>query len=186
MLLFSCLVMSDSLWPHGLKHTCPSPSCPSGWWTYLPEFAQTHIHWFDDTIQPAHPLCPLLLLPSVFPSIRTFSNELALWIRWPKYGSFSFSISPSNEHSGLISFRIDWLDILAVQGVHKSLFQHHSWKASLLWLSDFFMVQLSHSYVTTGKTIDIPIQNFVCKVMSLFLIHYLGLSSLFFQETSIF
>ena len=135
---------------------------------YLPEFAQTHIHWFNDTIQPAHPLCPLLLLPSVFPSIRTFSNELALWIRWPKYGSFSFSISPSNEHSGLISFRIDWFDILAIQGVHKSLFQHHSWKASLLWLSDFFMVQLSHSYVTTGKTIDVPIQNFVCKVISLF------------------
>ena len=97
-------------------------------------------------------LCrPLLLLPSVFPSIRVFSNESALHIRWPKYWSFSFNINPSNEYSGLISFRMDWLDLLAVQGTLKSLLQHHSSKASILWRSAFFIVQLSHPYVTTGK-----------------------------------
>ena len=99
-------------------------------------------------------LChPLLLLPSVFPSIRVFSSESIVHIRWPKYWSFSFSISPSNEYSGLISFRMDWLDLLAVQGTLKSLLQYHSSKASILWCSAFFMVQLSHSYMTTGKTI---------------------------------
>ena len=97
--------------------------------------------------------CPLLLLPSIFPSIRVFSNESALRIRWPKYWSFSFSISPSNEHSGLISYRMDWLDLLAVQGTLKGLLQHHSSKASILWHSAFFIVQLSHPYMTTGKTI---------------------------------
>ena len=101
-------------------------------------------------------LChPLLLLPSIFPSIRVFSNESALCIRWPKYWSFSSSISPSNEHPGLISFRIDWLDLLAVQGTLKSLLQHHSSKASILRCSAFFVVQLSHPYTTTGKTIDL-------------------------------
>ena len=95
--------------------------------------------------------CPLLLLPSIFPSIRVFSNESARHIRWPKYWSLSFNISPSNEHSGLISFRMDWLDLLAVQGTFKSLLQHHSSKASILWHSAFFIVQLSHPYVTTGK-----------------------------------
>ena len=95
--------------------------------------------------------CPLLLLPSIFPNIRVFSNESALHIRWPKYWSFSFSISPSNEYSGLISLRIDWFDLLAVQGTLKSLFQHHSPKASILWHSAFFIVQLSHLYMTTGK-----------------------------------
>ena len=99
-------------------------------------------------------LChPLLLLPSIFPDIRVFANESALHIRWPKYWSFSFSISPPNEYSGLISFRIDWLDLLAVQGALKSLLQHHSSKASILWHSSFFIVQLSHPYMTTGKTI---------------------------------
>ena len=98
-------------------------------------------------------LCfPLLLLPSVFPSTRVFSNELALCIRWPKYWSFSFSTSPSNEYSELISFRMDWFDLLAVQGTLKSLLKHHSSKASILWCSDFFMVHLSHPYMTTGKT----------------------------------
>ena len=97
--------------------------------------------------------CPLLLLPSIFPSISIFSNESALHIRWPKYGSFSFNISPSNEHTGLISFRMDWLDLLAVQGALKSLLQHRSSKASILWFSAFFTVQLSHPYMTTGKTI---------------------------------
>ena len=110
--------------------------------------------------------CSLLQLSSIFPSIRVFSNESAFHIRWPKYWSFSFSISPSNKYSGLISFRMDWLDLLAVQGTLKSL-QHYSSKASILWCSAFFMVQLSHPYMTTGKTIALTIQSFVGKVMSL-------------------
>ena len=115
-------------------------------------------------------LChPLLLQPSIFPSIRVFSNEAALRIRWPKYWSFSFNISPSNEYSGLISFRTDWLDHLAVQGTLKSLLQHHSSKASILLHSAFFIVQLSHPYMTTGKTIALTRQTFVDKVMSLLL-----------------
>ena len=113
-------------------------------------------------------LCrPLLLLPSIFPSIRVFSNESALHIRWPKYWSFSFTITPSNEHPGLISFRMDWLELLAVQGTLKSLLQHHSSKASILQHSAFFIVQLSHLYVTTGKTIALTRQTSVGKVMSL-------------------
>ena len=113
-------------------------------------------------------LCrPLLLPPSISPSIRVFSNESALHIRWPKYWSFSFSISPSNEQPGLISFRMDWLDLLAVQGTLKSLLQHHSLKASILQLSAFFTVQLSHPYMTTGKTIVLTRQTFVDQVMSL-------------------
>ena len=111
--------------------------------------------------------CLLLLLPSIFPSIRVFSNELALRIRWPKYWGFSFSISPSNEYSGLISFRIDWFDLLAVQGTLKSLPQHHSSKASILQCSAFFMVQLSHLCMTTGKTIALSIRIFISHVMSL-------------------
>ena len=113
-------------------------------------------------------LChPLLLLPSIFPSIRVFSNELVLHIRWPKYCSFSFNISPANEYSGLISFRMDWLDLLAVQGTLKSLPQYHSLKASVLQCSDFFIVHLSHPYMNTGKTIALTRQTFVGKVMSL-------------------
>ena len=113
-------------------------------------------------------LChPLLLLPSIFPSIRVFSNELALCIRWPKYWSFSFNISPSNEYLGLISFRMHWLDLLAVQGTLKSLLQHHISKASVLWCSAFFIVQLSHPYMTTGKTIALTRRTFVDKVISL-------------------
>ena len=108
-----------------------------------------------------------LLLPSIFPSIRVFSNESALHIRWPKYWSFSFNISPSNKHPGLISFWMDWLDLFAVQGTLKSLLQHHSSKASVLWHSAFFMLQLSHAYMTTGKTIALTRQIFVDKVMSL-------------------
>ena len=113
-------------------------------------------------------LChPLILLPSIFPSIRVFPNESVLHIRWSKYWSFSFSISPSNEYSGLISFRMDWLDLLAVQGTLKSLLQHHSSKASILWLSAFFIVQLSHPYMTTGKTVASIRWTFVGKIMSL-------------------
>ena len=145
----SCL----TLWPHGLQHA----SLLVHHW--LPEFAQTHIHWVDDSI-----LChPLLFLPSIFPCIRVFSNESVLHIRWPKYWSFSFSISPSNEYSELISFRINWFDLLAVQGTLKRLLQHHSSKVSILWDSAFFVVQLSHPYMTTGR------QTFAGKVMSLLL-----------------
>ena len=113
-------------------------------------------------------LChPLLLLPLIFPSIRVFSHDSALCIRWPKYWSFSFKINPTNEHPGLISFRMDWLDLLAVQGTLKSFLQHHSSKASILWHSVFFVVQLSHPYMTTGKTIPLTRWTFVGKVMSL-------------------
>ena len=111
--------------------------------------------------------CPLLLLPSIFPSIRVFSNESALCIRWPKYWSFSFNISSSNEYSGLISFRMDWLDLFAVQGTLKSLLQNHNSKASILQCSAFFIVQLSHPYMTTGKSIALTRLTFVAKVMSL-------------------
>src|SRR5574338_1605029 len=111
--------------------------------------------------------CLLLLPPSIFPSIRVFSNESALHIRWPKYWNFSFSVSPSKEYSGLISFRMDWLDLLAVQGTLNSLIQHHSSKASILWHSAFFIVQLSHPYMTTGKTIALTRWTFLGKVMSL-------------------
>ena len=125
-----------------------------------------------ESVMPSNHLilcCPLLLLPSTFPSIRVFSNESALHIRWPKHWSFIFNISPSNEHSGLISFRMDWLDLLAVQGTLKSLLQQHSSKASILQHSTFFILQLSHPYITTGKTIALTRRNFVGKVMSLLL-----------------
>jgi len=136
----------------------------------LPESMQTHAHRISDAIQPSHPLSschPLLLLSPVPPSIRVFSNESTLRMRWPKYWIFSFSISPFNEHPGLVSFRMDWLDLLAVQGTFKSLLQHHSSKASILWRSAFFTVQLSHPYMTTGKTIALTRWTFVGKVMSL-------------------
>ena len=126
-----------------------------------------------ESVMPSeHPiLCHLLLLPpSIFPIIRVFSNESVLHIRWPKYWTFSCSISPSNEHPGLISFRMDWLDLLAVQGTVKSLLQHHSSKASVLWCSAFFTVQLSHPFITTGKTIDLTRRIFVGKVLSLLFI----------------
>ena len=123
-----------------------------------------------DSMMPSnHPIlcCPLLLLASIFPSIRVFSNESALRITWPKYWSFNFNISPSNEHPGLISFRMDWLDLPAVQGTHKSLLQHHSSKASILQHSALFIVELSHPYMTTGKTVALTRWTFVGKVMSL-------------------
>ena len=134
----------------------------------LPELAQTHVHC--ESVMPSNHFilcCSLLLLPIPIPSIRVFSNESVLYMRWPKYWSFSFSFSPSNEYSGLISFRMDWLDLLAVQGTLKSLLQHHISKASILQHSAFFIVQLSHPYMTTGKTIALTRQTFVDKVMSL-------------------
>ena len=159
---FSLSVVSDCLQLHEMQHArppCPSPTpgvhpklCPLSWWC-LP------------TIYPLSSPSPLL---SILLSIRVFSNESALCIRWPKYWSFSFNISPSNEHPELISFRVDWLDLLAVQGTLKSVLQHHSSKASMLWCSAFFIVQHSHLYITTGKTIALTRQTFVDKVMSLF------------------
>ena len=159
---FSHSVVSNSLQPHGLQHSrppCPSPtpevypnSCPSSEW--------------------CHPTSSSCVIPfsshlQSFPAIRVFSNESVLCIRWPKYWSFSFSISPSNEYSGLISFRMDWLDFTAVQVTLKSLLQHHSLKASILQHSASFIIQLSHPYVTTGKTIALTRQNFVDKGMDL-------------------
>ena len=132
---------------------------------YVPEFSKTHVHWIDDAIQPSHPLSSPSPPAFNLSSIRVFSNESAVGIRWPKY--WSFSISPSKEYLGLISFRIDWFDLLAVQGTLKSLLQHHNLKASILWRSAFFIVQLSHSYMTTGKNIALNIWTFVGKVMSL-------------------
>ena len=154
---FSHSVMSDSLRPHGLQHamlSCPSPTprvCSDSSFT---------------SVMPSNHLIlchPLLLLLLIFPSIRVFSNKSVLHIRWPKYWSFSFSISPSNEYSGLTSFRIDWLDLLANQGTLKSLLQHHSTKASILQHSAFFMVQLSHPYMTPGRTIALTIWTFAAK-----------------------
>ena len=146
-LLLSHSVMSDSLQPHGLWHAKPSSPSPT---------PGTYSNSSIESVMPSNHLIlcrPLLLLPSIFPSIRVFSNESVLHIRWPKYWSFSFSISPSNEYSGLISFRMDWLDLLTVKGTHKSLIQHHSSKASILQCSAFFMVQFSHPYMTTEKAI---------------------------------
>ena len=134
----------------------------------LLESTQTHVHRDGDAIQPSHPLSSPSLLPPMPPSIRVFSNESALYIRWPKYWSFSFNISPSNEHPRLI-FRMDWLDLLAVQGTLKSLLQHHNSKASILGCSAFFTVQLSHPYMTTGKTKALTRQTFLGKVISLLL-----------------
>ena len=133
----------------------------------LLEFTQTHVHWVSDAIQPSHPLSSPSPPTFNLSQHQVFSNGSVLRIRWPKYWSFSFSISPSNEYSGLISFRMDWLDLLAVQGTLKSLLQHHSAKALILLHSAFFIVQLSHPYMTTGKTIALTRWTFVGKVMSL-------------------
>ena len=149
---------------------CSTPGLPLH--HQLLEFTQIHVHRVSDAIQPSSHLIlcrPLLLLPPIPPSIKVFSNESTLHMRWPKYWSFSFSIIPSKEIPGLISFRMDWLDLLAVQGTLKSLLQHHSSKASLLRHSAFFTVQLSHPYMTTGKTIALTRWILVSKVMSLLL-----------------
>ena len=153
--------MSNSLWPHGLQHTAFPVH------HQILDLAQIHVHRVGDAIQPSHPLSSPPLLPSIFPSIRVFSKESVLRIRWLKYWSVSFSISPSNEYSELISFRIDWFDLIAVQGTLKSLLQHHSSKTSILQHSAFFIVQLSHPYMTTGKTTALTRQAFVRKIMSL-------------------
>ena len=148
---------------------CSTPGFPV--LQHLLELTETHVHWVGDSWW-CHPTilflcCPLLLQPSIFPSIRVFSSESVLHIRWAKYRSFSLSISPSNEYLQLISFRIDWFNLLAVQVILKSLLQHHSSKASILRCSVFCMVQISHLYMTTGKTIALTIQTFVSKIMSL-------------------
>ena len=144
---------------------CSTPGLPVH--HQLPEFTQTHIHRVGDAIQPSHSLSSPSPPAPIPPSIRVFSNESTLCMRWPKYWSFSFSIIPSKEIPGLISFRMDWLDLLAVQRTLKSHLQHHSSKASILWCSAFFTVQLSHPYMTTGKTIGLTRQTFFGKVMSL-------------------
>ena len=144
---------------------CSTPGLPVR--HHLPEFTQTHVHRVRDAIRPSHPLSSPFLLPTIPPSIRVSSNESTLRMRWPKYWSFSCSIIPSKEHPGLISFRIDWLDLLVVRGTLKSLLQHHSSKASILQHSAFFTVQLSHPYMTIGKTIAFTRRTSVGKVMSL-------------------
>ena len=141
---------------------CSMPGLPV--YDQLPEFTQTHVHWVSDAIQPS--VVPFSSCLQSFPASGS-SPESVLHIRWPKYWSFSFSISPSNQYSGLISFRIDWLHFLAVQGTLRSLLQHHSSKASVLWCSAFFIVQFSHSYMTTGKTMALTRWTFVSKVMNL-------------------
>ena len=177
----SCSVTQPCLTLCDLKD-CGMPGFPV--LHHLLELLQTHVHWVSDAIQLSHPLPCILLLPSIFPSVRVFSNESALCIRWPKYWSFSFS--PSNEYSRLISFRIDWLDLLAVQGTLKSLLQHHSSKASILRCSTFFTVQLSCPYMTTGKIIALTRWIFVRKVMSLLFNMLTRLVIVFFRAASVF
>ena len=153
---------------------CGTPGFPV--LQYLPEFAQTPVHWVSDAIQPCILCCLLVFRPSFFPSIRVFSNESAVHTRWPKFWGFNFSISPSNEHSGLISFRIDGFDLPAIQGTLKSILQHHSLKALILQHSAFLMVQLLHPYMTTGKTIALTIWPLSAEWCLCFLICCLGLS----------
>ena len=176
--------MSNSLWLRGLQHTrLPHPS---------PTPAACSLMSIKSVMLSNHLiLCPpFLLLPSIFPGIRVFSSESVLCIRWPKYWSFSFNISPSNEYSWLISFRMDWFDLLAVQGTQKSLVQHHSSKASILRCSAFFIVQLSHPYMATGKTTALTRRTFVSKVMST-LFYYLSpniasrLASLYCKDNTV-
>ena len=169
-----CLTLCDPM-------DCSTPGLPVH--HQLQELVQTHAHRVSDAIQHFILCHPLLLPPSIFPSIRVFSNESALRIRWPKNRSFSFSISPSNEYSGLISFRMDWLDLLAVQGTFKSLLQYHSSKLSILQRSAFFIIQLSHPYTATGKTIALTRRTFVAKVMSLLFNMPSGLVTAFFRRS---
>ena len=169
MELYRCIVQFSSV-----AQSCPTLCDPMNHSTpglpvhhQLPEFTQTHVHRVSDAIQPSHPLSFPSLLSPIPPSITVFSNESTVCMRWPKYWSLSFSIIPSKEIPGLISFRMNWLDLLAVQGTLKSLLQHHSSKTSVPQCSVFFIVQLSHPYVATGKTIALTRWTFACKVMSL-------------------
>ena len=166
-----CPVMSNSLRPHGLQHA--RPACPSPTPRACSENSCLSSQWCHTAISFCR---PPILLPSIFPSIRVFSNESGLCIRWPQYWSFNFSISPSSECSGLISFRIDWLDLLAVQGILTSLLQHHSSKASVLWCSAFFMVQLSNACMTTRRKHSLTIRNLSAKWCLCFSRHCLSLS----------
>ena len=177
---FSHSVMSNSLRHNGLQRT----NFPVH--HQLPKPTQTHIHPVSDAIQPSHPLSSPSPQPSIFPSIRTFTSKSVLCIRWPKYWGFSFSISPSNEYSGLISFRMDWLDPLAVQGTLKGLLQHHNSKAPILWYSAYFIVQYSHPYMTTGKTIALTGCTSVGKVISLLFNMLSRLTIAFIQGASTF
>ena len=161
LLQFSRSVVSNSL---DLMH-CSTPGLPVH--HQLPEFTQTHVHWVSDAIQPSHPLSSPSPPTFNLSQHQGFSSESVLWIRWPKYWNFNFSISSSNEHSGLISFRMDWLDLLAVQGNLRSLLQHQSSKASIILYSAFFIVQILHPYMTTGKTIALTRWTFVGQVISL-------------------
>ena len=154
----SCLILCDPM-------NCSMPGFPVH--HQLQELAKIHAHRVGDAIQPSHPLLPLCLMPKTFPSIRVISKESVLHIRLWKYWSLSFSISPCSEYSGLISFMMDWLDLLAVQGTLKSLLQHHRSKASILWCLAFFMVQPPHTHMTTRKTINLTIWTLFNKVMSL-------------------
>ena len=165
----ACLVQPVQLFSHAWLFVTPSTAAHQVFLSITNSQSLLKLMSIESVMSSNHLIhChPLLLLPSVFPSIRVLSNESVLCIRWPKYWSFSFSISPSNEYLGLISFRMDWLNLLAVQGTYRSLLQHHSSKASILWCSAFFTVQLSHPYMTTGKTIALTRQTFVSKVMSL-------------------
>jgi len=169
----SCPTLCDPM-------NCSTPGLPVH--HHLPEFTQTHVHWVSDAIQPSHPLSSPSPPAFNLSQHQGLLNESALHIRWPKYWSFSFNISPSNEHPGLISFRMDWLGLLAVQGTLESLLQYHNSKASILLHSDFFIVQLTHPHMTTGKTIALTRQTFVDKVMSLIFnmlnIDILGISKL--------
>ena len=176
-----------------VAHSCPTHCDPMNHSTpgfpvhhQLPEFTQTHVHRVGDVIQPSHPLSSPSPPAFNLSNIRVFSNESALRIRWPKYWSFSFNISPSNEHLGLISFRMDWLDLFAVQGTLKTLLQHHSSKASILRCSVLFTVQLSHPYTTTGKTIALTRQPFAGKVLSLLLNILSRLVITFLPRVSVF
>ena len=189
----SWLLIYHDLWGScccSVSQSCPTLCNPMDYSTpgfpvlqYSPEFAQTHVHWISDAIQPSHPLSPPSPLAFNLPSIRVFSSELALCIRWPKYWSFSFSISPSSEYSGLISFRIDQFDLLADQGTLKRFLQHHSSKESVFPRSAFFMVQLSHLYVTTEKTMLWLYGPLLAKWYLCFLICSVGLSEYFLPRS---
>ena len=182
MYKFSLSVVSDPLRPHESQHASQASLSITNSWSPL------KLRSIQLVMPSSHLIlcCPLLLLPLIPCSIRVFSNESTLCMRWPKYCSFSFSIIPSKEHRGLISFRMDWLDLLEVQGTLKSLLQHHSSKASILWRSAFFIVQFSHPYITTGKTITLTRRTFVGKVMSLVLNMLSMLVIISFQGVSIF